>query len=249
MFRALLLIIVVAIAGFAAYVATLPPKFEVSRSIEIAAPADAVYSHIEDFKKWQAWSPWANRDPNSKSTYEGAEKGKGAVFKWDGNDEVGEGQMAIVDAKPAERVDIKLDFVRPFAGTSNVDLVLEPSGSESSSTTKTTWRISGEQGFTERAIMLVMGLDMETMIGSDYETGLASLKQVVETEVAEKAAAEAKAAKEAAAQAEAEAQAQAEAEAAARAAAEADAAANQADTETTQPEAAPAQPAEAAPAQ
>lgn len=176
MFRTIGLLLVVAVAAFLGYVAMLPSAYRVERTAIIDAPPATVFQHVNDLSKWESWSPWAKRDPNAKNSFEGPKDGKGAIFKWAGNDEVGEGQMTIVDSKPADSIAIKLDFVKPFAGTSDVGFKFQPEGSG----TKVAWSLAGEQGFFERAICTLMGIDMDSMIGADYEAGLKSLKAVAE---------------------------------------------------------------------
>lgn len=168
--------IVAVIGGFVAYIALQPSDYLVARSTIIKAPPEVVFQHINDFRKWQDWSPWAKRDPNSKNEYAGPEEGEGAVYKWDGNDDVGKGQMTILNSDPAREVKIKLDFERPFEDTSDVGFILQPVDEG----TKVTWTLAGSQGFVEKAMMTLMGVDLEAMVGKDYETGLASLKQVAE---------------------------------------------------------------------
>jgi uncharacterized protein YndB with AHSA1/START domain len=175
MFRTILTGLAAGVLAFLGYVALQPPAYRVVRSATIAAPPEAVFAHVNDLKKWEAWSPWAKRDPNAKATFEGPAAGTGAVMGWSGNDEVGEGKMTIVDSKPSDAIKIKLDFVKPFAGTSDVAFDFKPDGGK----TNVTWSIAGEQGFMERAICTLMG-GMDKMIGADYEAGLASLKSVVE---------------------------------------------------------------------
>jgi carbon monoxide dehydrogenase subunit G len=178
MIRRILLVLLAAVAAFAAYVAAQPAAYTVERAKAIDAPPAKVFAHIDDFRKWQAWSPWAKRDPQAKAIFEGPLSGKGAIFKWSGNDEVGEGQMTIVDSRPAESVRIKLTFVKPFEDSADVGFDLKREGEG----TAVTWRITGENGFLERAIMTLMRIDLERMIGADYEQGLASLKSVVEAD-------------------------------------------------------------------
>ena len=178
MLRTLLALVLLAIAGFAIYVASLPAQFSVERSAVIAASAEAIYPQVNSFRKWNDWSPWAKRDPNAKETYSGPETGEGAKFAWDGNDEVGKGSMTIVEARRPEHIAMKLEFERPFPGTSDVTFDFVPQGP---SDTKVTWKLSGDQGFMERAILLVMGMDMDVMIGKEYDTGLANLKRLVES--------------------------------------------------------------------
>ncbi|MGD9785760.1 MAG: SRPBCC family protein [Hyphomicrobiaceae bacterium] len=176
MFKHILIGLFSAFLAFFTYVAMKPAAFNVSRSTVIAAAPSAVYPHIASFKKWQAWSPWAKKDPAAKASYSGPESGVGATFEWSGNSEVGEGAMAIVDAKTDERVGIKLTFTKPMAGSSDVLLTLRPEGQG----TSVTWAIAGQNGFVARAFMMLFGYDMEKMIGDEYAKGLANLKAVVE---------------------------------------------------------------------
>jgi hypothetical protein len=176
MLRTIVLALAAALTALLVWVGLQPADFRVERSAVIkAAPAD-VYGQVNDFQKWQAWSPWAKRDPNAKITFEGPTSGPGAIMRWDGNDEVGRGAMAITEGRPPEALRIRLDFVRPFEGTSEAAFTFAPDPEG----TRVTWSLAGAQGFVERLICTIMGLDMDTMIGTDYETGLANLKAVAE---------------------------------------------------------------------
>lgn len=166
-----------AMAAFLTYVAMQPAAYSVSRSITIAASPEAIFPRVNNLRAWNAWSPWAKKDPAAKQSYDGPENGEGARFHWSGNREVGAGTMTIVESKPNAHVRLKLNFTEPMAGHSDVMLSLSPAGSGST----VTWNIQGEQGFIARAIMLAMGVRLEQMIGDDYEKGLASLKALVET--------------------------------------------------------------------
>lgn len=176
MFRNILVGFVSAMAALLTYVAMQPAAYTVSRMATIAAPPQAVFSHINSFKKWDAWSPWAKKDPNAKSAYSGPESGEGASLAWSGNKDVGEGRMTLVESKPNERIAIKLDFTKPTLGTSYSTFALKPEGSG----TSVTWSLSGESGFVSRAFMMLLGVKLDKMIGDDYEKGLANLKAVVE---------------------------------------------------------------------
>ena len=176
MLRKILLVIAAAMAALLVWVGLKPPQYNVERATIIAAAPADVFAHVYDFEKWADWSPWAKRDPNAKVTFEGPKAGTGAIMKWSGNDEVGTGAMAMTEANPPQAIKIRLDFVAPMQGTSNVGFTFQPEGPG----TKVTWTIVGQQGFVERLICTVMGLDVNAMIGADYETGLANLKRVVE---------------------------------------------------------------------
>lgn len=140
----------------------------------MAATPAAVFDQVNDFHKWDAWSPWAKMDPNAKTSYEGPTSGVGAKFGWSGNSDVGEGSMTIVESKPNDLVRIRLDFTRPMAGTSDVELKLEPQGEQ----TKVTWSMAGKNNFIAKAVSLFM--DCEKMVGDQYDKGLANLKAIVE---------------------------------------------------------------------
>ncbi len=173
-----LLVLAGAAAAFAIYVATLPDHLTVARSVVVDAPPSKVFGHVNDLRKWEAWSPWAKRDPNSKSSYAGASSGVGMIFEWDGNDEVGKGSMEIVESRPFEHIGLNLTFERPFPGSNAVSFDFAPVERG----TRVTWKLDAPQPFMERAILTLMGLDMDEMIGGDYEAGLASLKRVAEAE-------------------------------------------------------------------
>ena len=145
----------------------------VSRSSTIAAAPEAVFKVVNDFRQWDAWSPWSKLDPNMTKTLEGPPEGKGAVYRWSGNNEVGEGSTTLVESVPNEKVAMKLEFVRPFAGSSDVQFTFAPDGAG----TKVTWTMQSKKNF----MMKVMGLfmDCEKMCGDQFNEGLANLAKVV----------------------------------------------------------------------
>ena len=169
-FLALAAVVVV----FLAVVAAQPSDFRVSRSATMAAQPDAVFAQVNDFHKWDAWSPWAKLDPAAKNTFEGPSSGVGAGFAWDGNNEVGAGRMTITESREHDLIRIKLEFVRPFAGTSTAEFTFQPQGDK----TVVTWSMFGEQNFIGKAFSLFM--DCDAMIGGDFEKGLTSMKAIVE---------------------------------------------------------------------
>ncbi len=170
-----LIVLVAIVAVFAVIVALQPSEFRVERSATISAPASAVFAQVNDFHKWEAWSPWAKLDPSAKNSFEGPPAGKGAIFKWSGNNEVGEGAMTLTESHPNDLIRIKLDFVRPFEDTSNVEFAFKPEGNQ----TGVTWSMSGRKNFISKAICLFMNMDK--MVGGKFEEGLANIKSVVET--------------------------------------------------------------------
>ena len=166
--------IVLIIAIFCVVVAMQPAHYTVERSATINAPAPVVFAQVNDFHKWQAWSPWEKLDPNMKKEFSGAAAGNGAVYSWAGNNDVGEGRMTITDSRPSELVKIKLEFIKPFTATNTTDFVLTPQGNQ----TNVKWTMSGENNFVAKAFSMFMNMDK--MVGGDFEKGLAQMKTVAE---------------------------------------------------------------------
>jgi uncharacterized protein YndB with AHSA1/START domain len=183
MLKKLLLAIVVVCAALTAVVATRPASYRVSRAQTIAAPASTVYAQVADFHQWEKWSPWAKLDPAMKTTFAGPVAAPGSSYAWAGNDKVGEGKMTIVAARPGEMVLIRLEFLKPFASTSSTAFTFASKGSG----TETTWTMEGHNNFAGKAFSLFMNMDK--MIGSDFEKGLAQLQAVSEAGAQKSAAA------------------------------------------------------------
>jgi len=171
----ILVLLVVLVAVCACIVALQPSHYRVERSATISAPPATVFAQVDDFHKWDAWSPWAKLDPAMKQSYEGAASGVGAIYKWAGNDQVGEGRLTITESRPSDLIKIKLEFLKPWAATNVTDFTFTPQGNQ----TAVTWTMSGENNFVGKAFSLFMNMDK--MIGNDFEKGLAQMKNVAET--------------------------------------------------------------------
>lgn len=174
MFKKILIGVLVAVGGFAVFVASRPPEFSVTRSMVMSAPAATVFEQVNDFRRWQAWSPWAKLDPNAKETFEGPEAGTGAAFAWAGNNQVGEGRMTITESRPGEQIVMRLEFIKPFKAVNTTEFTFRSQGAQ----TLVTWTMSGKNNFIGKAMSLLMNCDK--MIGGQFEKGLAQLKSVVE---------------------------------------------------------------------
>jgi hypothetical protein len=165
------------LAIFAIFVAMQPDEYIVERSTTMTAPPDVVFNQVNDFHKWQAWSPWAKLDPQAQNTFAGSDAGEGAKFSWSGNNEVGEGNMTIVESRPPEHIKVDLHFIKPFEGKADTHFHFAPEGDG----TKVTWRMEGQNNFFGKLMCLFM--DMDKMIGDKYDEGLAEMKKVAEAEV------------------------------------------------------------------
>ena len=174
MLKIIVLTVIVLVAALLIYAATRPDTFRLQRSMTINAPADKVFPFINDFHHWPSWSPWEKMDLGMKKTLSGSPQGKGAVYEWDGNKDVGTGRMEVLDSIPASKILIKLDFFKPFEAHNTAEFTLTPSAGS----TQVTWAMYGPQPY----IMKVMGLfcSPERMVGPQFEKGLADLKTLSE---------------------------------------------------------------------
>ena len=167
-------VVLVVVAGILIYASTKPDTFRVQRTASIKAPPEKIFPLINDFKAWPVWSPYEKKDPAMKRSYGAVTAGKGATYGWEGDKNVGQGSMEILEAAPPRKVVIKLDFLKPFEAHNIGEFILEPKGD----TTSVTWAIYGPAPYMSKVISTFV--DMDNMIGKDFEQGLASLKTAVE---------------------------------------------------------------------
>jgi len=170
----IVVILIVAAIAILAFAAMRPDTFRVQRSTSIKAPPDRIFPLINDYKSWALWSPYEHRDPALKRTFSGAPAGKGAVYAWEGNKNVGTGRMEIVDTSPPSKVTIKLDFMKPFEAHNVAEFTLVPQGDA----TNVTWAMHGPTPLIGKVMHLFFNMDR--MVGKDFESGLASMKAVAE---------------------------------------------------------------------
>lgn len=159
---------------FIVVIAGRPDEFVVARSATIAAPPEKVFPHVNDLRKWKAWSPWARLDPNTNSSFSGADAGVGAAMAWAGNSKVGAGKMTITESQPGELVRLRLDFQKPMKATNTAKFTFRPEDAQ----TVVTWSMAGKNNFMGKIFSLFM--DCDKMVGCQFEKGLASLKSVTE---------------------------------------------------------------------
>ena len=167
-------ILAIAIAIVLILALTKPDTFRVQRATTIKAPADKIFPLINDFHQWVAWSPYEKKDPAMKRTYSGAESGKGAVYAWDGNNNVGSGRMEILDTSVPSKIVIKLDFFKPFEGHNTAEFTMLPQGDA----TNLVWLMHGPAPFMSKLMQVFMNVD--NMVGKDFEVGLANLRKLTE---------------------------------------------------------------------
>lgn len=174
MLKKIATVVVVLLAALLGYAATRPDTFRVQRATSIDAPPEKIFALVQDFHTWGSWSPWETLDPTMKRTLSGATNGKGAVYEWDGNQNVGKGRMEITEASPPSRVTISLDFMKPFEAHNVAEFTLDAKGTS----TNVVWAMHGANNYFTKVIGLFVSMD--TMIGDNFETGLANLKTLAE---------------------------------------------------------------------
>jgi hypothetical protein len=168
------IIIVFAIAAILIFAAMQPNSFRVQRSTTIKASPEKIFVAINDFHRWEAWSPWEKIDPAVKRSYSGTESGKGAVYAWEGNNEIGQGRMEIIESTPSSKLLVKIEFIKPFAAINTVEFNLAQNGEN----TTVTQAMYGPSPFISKLMGLFFSMDK--MVGGKYEEGLATLKTIAE---------------------------------------------------------------------
>ncbi|TDP74792.1 SRPBCC family protein [Roseateles toxinivorans] len=175
MFKSIALGLVVLIVGLLGFAATRPDSFSVQRQITIKAPAEKIYPLVNDFHQWTAWSPWEKLDSTMTRTHSGAPAGKGAVYGWKGNKDVGSGRMEITDSTAPSQVQIKLDFFDPFEAQNRTTFSFQP---QADGSTQVVWVMQGPMNYVSKLMSVFVSMDK--MIGKDFETGLANMKAAAE---------------------------------------------------------------------
>ena len=174
MLRTIAVIVALAVVVVLGLAVMRPDTFQVERSMTVKASPETIFASIQDFHRWGAWSPWEKKDPAMTRTYNGAASGKGAVYGWEGNGEVGTGSMEIVEATAPSRVTIKLDFTKPFEAHNVAEFTLIPT----TDGTRVRWQMRGPSPFLAKVMNVFV--DMDHMVGADFEAGLANLKAAAE---------------------------------------------------------------------
>jgi uncharacterized protein YndB with AHSA1/START domain len=172
----LAVVLAIAIAIVLILAANKPDTLRVQRAAVVKAPPEKVFPLINDFRQWATWSPWENKDPAMQRTYSGSPSGRGAVYAWDGNKNVGAGRMEIIDASSPSKIIIKLDFFKPFEGHNTAEFTMLPQGDAAK--TNIIWVMHGPAPFMSKVMQVFMNMD--NMIGKDFEIGLANLKRLTE---------------------------------------------------------------------
>lgn len=168
------IILVAIIVSALVYISTRPDSFQIRRSAEIPSSPDVLFGIINDLHRWSEWSPYEKFDPQMKKSFEGAAFGPGASYAWNGNKHVGEGRLTIVESQPGEHVTMKLEFSRPFKCNNQVVFKLYPIDNG----TNVSWIMDGKNTFISKAFGLLMNMDK--MVGQQFEEGLANLKKLVQ---------------------------------------------------------------------
>ena len=174
MFKIIAIVVVVLVVALLIYAATKPDDFRVQRSASIKAPSEKIFPLISDLRSFNTWNPYEKKDPNMKGNYSGPSSGKGAAYAFDGNKDVGKGSIEITESSPTSKVTMKLNMMEPFEAHNIVEFTLQAVGD----TTNVTWAMSGHTPYVAKIVHVFF--DMDSMVGKDFEIGLANLKVVAE---------------------------------------------------------------------
>ena len=174
MLKTIALLAIAAIAAVLIYAATKPDTFRVQRTVSIKAPPQKIFPLLNDYHNWPSWSPYEKLDPAMKRTYSGPASGKGSIYEWEGNSNIGKGRMEILESTPPSKLGIKLDFFKPFEAHNTAEFLLEPKGE----TTDVTWAMFGPLPYTAK--VMHMFFNMDKMVGGQFAEGLANLKAAAE---------------------------------------------------------------------
>jgi hypothetical protein len=172
MLKIISLLVVVAIGAVLAYAATRPDHFSVSRSTTVQAPPAKLHALINDMHQFNTWNPFDKGDPKARGEYQGPAAGPGAAYQFAGG-KSGNGSLRILDSAPTQ-VTMELHMVSPMEALNQIRFTLEPRGAA----TQVTWAMDGPSPFLGKLIGVFM--DMDRMVGSQFESGLADLKQRAE---------------------------------------------------------------------
>lgn len=175
MFKIILLIIGVLVVGVLIYASTRPDNFSVVRKLKINTAPEKIFAEINDFNRWKSWSPWEKKDPAMQRTYSGSASGVGTIYEWNGDKNVGQGRMEITESTAPQKIIIKLDFFKPFEAHNVAEFTFVQEGEG----TLVVWEMRGPQPFVSKLMCIFMNMDK--MVGTDFEAGLANLKKLTET--------------------------------------------------------------------
>lgn len=176
MLKKILVGVVVVFGGFAIYVSTLPSEMNISRELEINASAEVIFPFINNSKKGNEWMPWRDADPGVKMVFSGPEEGVGAKTSWDSQGQMGTGEALITESVKNQSVKTQLTYTKPFEMSQQATMSLSPAGAN----TKVRWGVTGKNNFLCKAMSVFM--NMEKMVGGEFEKGLQNLKKLAEAQ-------------------------------------------------------------------
>jgi effector-binding domain-containing protein/carbon monoxide dehydrogenase subunit G len=170
--RIILIVLLVLFGIFLIWSYTLPSQYQVSRSISIEAPKEAVFAEVADFKKWEQWSPWRANDSTMSFEYGETTTGVGGNYRWT-SENSGSGNMEFTEVSASDSLKTAINFIG--MGNSNGRWTF---ADNASGQTEVEWSFSGELGFWQR----FQGAIMDAAVGPMFEQGLEALKKVVENQ-------------------------------------------------------------------
>jgi len=166
--------VLVVVAAILIWAASKPNTFRIERSVVIQAAPEKIFPLINDFRNWSEWAPQDREDRSIMRTFSGPPSGVGAVSDWTSSGKAGSGRMSITESVPPTKIEIAVDFVKPFAAHNVNTFTLEPEGDA----TKVTWRMQGANLYFMKVMSTFSSMDR--MMGGHFERGLRDLKAAAE---------------------------------------------------------------------
>ncbi len=167
-----LLVVIFAIVAYV--ISQQPDEFRITRTRTLNAAPENIFQQVNNLRLWNAWSPWARLDPNAVTTFEGPEAGVGAVMRWSGNKNVGQGSMTVVESSVPSLVKFKMEFLKPMKATNSAEFTFTAQGGQ----TEVSWSIYGHNNFMRKIFDSLLNCDK--MVGVQFEKGLTNLQGLVE---------------------------------------------------------------------
>lgn len=169
-----LLALLAAVLALLAYASTRPDEFRVERRLRIAAPPELLWPLVGELRGFNRWNPYERKDPLTKGQYAGTPSGIGSRYAWQ-SDKVGTGSLEITGQQAGRAVQMRLVFVKPFEAHNHAEFALQPTPDGA---TEVIWQMHGPANFMSKLMGTFM--DMNKMVGRDFEDGLQNLRQIAE---------------------------------------------------------------------
>ena len=172
-----IIIVVVALVALLFIIGLFTRKdYSVQREIIINKPTSEIFNYLKFLKNHDKFNKWLKTDPNMKKSFTGLDGTVGFVYAYNGNKDVGSGELQITGLKENESINIQLHFISPFESVNNSPYALQ---AVSENQTKVKWTMEGRFNYPKNIALLFLNLDK--FLGKDVQLSLENLKAELET--------------------------------------------------------------------